>query len=336
MATTQGIQVNARIRRRCASLIVIFLMLPAMPGRAEASQPVTLGTGGVTGVYLPVGREICELYRQATGFECEAIPTGGSLYNANGVRNGDLDFGIVQSDIQYAALHGRDAFYDSGPDPELRAVFSLHAEAFTVVAKPSEIQQFDDLIGKRVNVGNPGSGHRATLDALLDMRGETEDIFALAGELKPEDMTRVMCNDRLDAFFYVVGHPSQAIEDATRRCGAHLVNVTGPDVDALLEQDPYYSVTVIPGGTYANTPSDTTTFGVRATLMTRADVDEQTVYDLVKAVFERFDTFRRAHPSLSTLSPQHMIESGLTAPLHAGARRYYEEVGLLPPSGQDR
>lgn len=317
-----------------ASLMSLLLALSVTPDTGEASRPVTLGTGGVSGVYLPVGREICDLYHQATGIVCEAMPTGGSLYNAHGVRNGDLDFGIVQSDIQYAALYGRDAFYDSGPDPKLRAVFSLHAEAFTVVAKPPDIQHFSDLAGKRVNVGNPGSGHRATLNALLGMRGETEKFFALASELKPEDMTRAMCHGRLDAFFYVVGFPSQAIEEATRRCGAHLVDVTGPSVNALLQRNPYYAVTIIPGNTYANTPSDTTTFGVRATLMTRADVDERTVYELVKAVFEHFDTFRRSHPSLSLLSPQLMVESGLTAPLHAGARRYYEEAGLLSMSGQ--
>lgn len=298
-----------------------------------AAPSIVIGTGGSSGVYLPVGQVICQLYEQTSGAACQALPTGGSLYNATAVRNGDLDFGIVQSDIQYAAMRGTAQFYDSGPSPELRSLFSLHAEAFTVVAKPPEIDRFDDLIGKRVNVGNPGSGHRATLNALLKVREETEGVFALASELKPEDMTRVMCSGRLDAFFYVVGHPSQAIDDATRQCGAHLVDVTGPDVDTLIEKTPYYSVTVVPGGTYANTPNDTTTFGVRATLMTRADVDENEVYELVKAVFEHLDRFRQSHPSLATLTPASMVSDGLVAPLHPGARRYYEEVGLLSPGG---
>ncbi len=299
-----------------------------------AAPSIVIGTGGSSGVYLPVGQVICQLYEQTSGAACQALPTGGSLYNATAVRNGDLDFGIVQSDIQYAAMRGTAQFYDSGPSPELRSLFSLHAEAFTVVAKPPEMRRFDDLIGKRVNVGNPGSGHRATLNALLKVREETEGVFALASELKPEDMTRVMCSGRLDAFFYVVGHPSQAIDDATRQCGAHLVNVAGPEVDSLIEQRPYYGLTVIPGGTYANNPDDTVTFGVRATLLSRKDVDEESVYQLVKAVFEHLDAFRRSHPSLATLTPSAMVHEGLTVPLHAGARRYYEEVGLLPPGSE--
>ncbi|WP_251978111.1 TAXI family TRAP transporter solute-binding subunit [Salinicola avicenniae] len=301
---------------------------------AHAGEALRLGTGGAAGVYLPEGRAICQRYQETTGKACQALSTGGSIYNAQGVRTGDLDVGIVQSDIQYAALRGEGEFYDSGPSPELRSLFSLHAEAFTVVATPPNIQRFDDLAGHRVNVGNPGSGHRATLSALLDIRGETEGIYDVAAELRPADMTSVMCDGRLDAFFYVVGHPSQAIDEATRRCNAHLVEVAGADVDALLTRAPFYSLTSIPGGTYANTPEDTATFGVRATLITRADVDAQQIYDLVAAVFDHLDTFRQAHPSLSTLSPEAMVTAGLTAPLHPGARRYYEEKGLLPATGQ--
>ncbi len=319
-----------RTRWACRHSIAVVITLWCAPAWAET--PVVIGTGGTSGVYLTVGQAICELYRQGTGATCQALPTGGSLYNANSIRNGDLDFGIVQSDIQYAVSQGTAEFYDSGPSPDLRALFSLHAEAFTIVAKPSDVQVFDDLSGRRVNVGNPGSGHRATLNALLAVKGETEGMFALASELKPEDMTRVMCSGKLDAFFYVVGHPSQAITEATRRCGAHLVGVASEDIDTLIDRAPYYSVTVIPGGTYPHTPDDVMTFGVRATLMARADVDEERVYQLVKAVFGHLDAFRQSHPSLAALTPEGMVREGLTAPLHDGARRYYQEIGLLPGS----
>ena len=326
MRSTRG---KRLCRGHLAFFLLIFTCLPAW-----ADSPLVIGTGGSAGVYLPVGKAMCELYRQATGSACQALTTGGSLYNASAIRNGDLDFGIVQSDIQYALSRGTEQFYDSGPNESVRTLFSLHAEAFTVVAKPPGIRNFDDLAGKWVNVGNPGSGQRATLNSLLEMKGETEDIFALASELKPTDMSRVMCSGKLDAFLYVVGHPSQAIDEAIRGCGAHLVNVAGPEVDSLIEQMPYYGVTVIPGGTYAHNPDDIVTFGVRATLLSRKDVDEERVYQLVKAVFEHLDAFRRSHPSLVTLTPSAMVREGLTVPLHAGARRYYEEVGLLPPGSE--
>lgn len=309
--------------QRRSRVIAWLLLMGCWSPPLIAAEDITIGTGGASGVYLPEDQTICELYRDATGKACEARPTGGSIYNANGVRTGELDFGIVQSDIQYAALRGEGAFYDSGPSPELRSVFSLHSEAFTVVAGPLDIRHFDDLAGRRVNVGNPGSGHRATLNALLTAKGETESVFSIASELKPADMTRVLCEGRLDAFFYVVGHPSPAIEEATRRCGAHLVDVDGSAVTRLLERAPYYIRTVIPGGIYANSPEDTRTFGVKATLMTRADVDEDSVYELTKAVFEHLDRFRRTHPSLAGLAATGMTSEGLTAPLHAGALRFY-------------
>lgn len=301
-----------------------------LPATAVAAKPLTLGTGASTGVYLPIGQEICKLYTEATGSECQALSTGGSLYNVDAIRTDSLELGLVQSDLQYAASTGRGPFEDVGPDTSLRAIFSLHAEAFTVVASSPDIQHFDDLRGRRVNVGNPGSGQRATLDALLQARGESENFFALASELKPEDMSQAMCEGRLDAFIYVVGHPSEAIKQATQRCGAHLVDVAGEGVDALLAKDPYYSVTVIPARTYPQNVTDTRTFGVRATLMARESVDEQRVFDLVKAVFDNWEAFRHSHPALAMLSRQAVIDAARTAPLHEGARRYYESVGLLP------
>ena len=165
-------------KRLCRGYLACLLALGSLP--VWAGSPIVIGTGGSAGVYLPVGQAMCELYQQATGSACQALTTGGSLYNASAIRNGELDFGIVQSDIQYALFHGTGQFYDSGPSKEVRALFSLHAEAFTVVAKPPEIRNFDDLEGRRVNVGNPGSGQRATLNLLLEMKGETEGIFALA------------------------------------------------------------------------------------------------------------------------------------------------------------
>ncbi|WP_353978820.1 TAXI family TRAP transporter solute-binding subunit [Salinicola endophyticus] len=305
--------------------------LCAAPILAQAATAITIGTGDANGVYWPTGQAICRFYEASTGQQCQARITGGSHYNATAVRNGDLTFGIVQSDIQYAALNGSGLYYDSGPAPDLRSLFSLHSEAFTVVATLPEIQRFSDLRGRRVNVGNPGSGHRVTLDALLAVQGLSENVFALAGELRPEDMLQVLCAGRLDAFVYVVGFPSRAIEAATRDCQGHLVSVEGMGVERLLERYPYYTRVRIPGGTYAHTPEDIRTFGMRATLLTRADVDEETVHALVAAVFSHIETLRTQHASLAALTPDEMSSAGLTAPLHQGARRYYEEVGLPLP-----
>ncbi|MHB0775476.1 TAXI family TRAP transporter solute-binding subunit [Halomonas sp. WWR20] len=294
---------------------------------------VSIGTGDTSGVYYPAGGAICQLINQDTtehGVRCSVATTGGSVYNVNGIRTGELELGIVQSDVQYNAYHGVGAFGDIGPYEKLRAVFSLYPEPFTVVAgSGSGIHGFDDLEDKRVNIGNPGSGQRATLETLLAEKGRDTDMFALASELKASEMSRLLCENRLDAYTYVVGHPSDAIRDVIAECDAHLVNVNDEAVEHLLSRYPFYSVTTIPAGTYPDISEDVTTFGVRATLVTSADVSADVVYRLVKAVFEHFDQFQRLHPAFRNLTKEEMVKQALSAPLHEGARRYYEEAGFL-------
>jgi len=294
---------------------------------------ITVGTGGVTGVYYPTGGAICRLVnrtRKEHGIRCSVESTGGSAYNVNTIRAGELDFGIAQSDVQYNAYRGEGQFKDAGAYTDLRAVFSLHPEAFTVVARAdAKATDFDDLQGKRVNVGNPGSGQRSTMEQLLDLRGQDMSIFSLAADLRAAEMSSALCDNRIDAMIYVVGHPSGSIKEATSSCNSNLVNVRGDYVDQLLRKYPYYRRAVIKGGEYKGNPKDTHTFGVAATLVTSAKTSDEQVYQLVKAVFDNFDTFTRLHPAFADLDKKEMISAGLSAPLHPGAVKYYREAGLL-------
>lgn len=306
------------------------VMIPA----ASAQQNfITIGTGGVTGVYYPAGGAICRLVnkdRQAHGYRCSVESTGGSVANVNLIRSGEIEFGVSQSDWQYHGLKGSKAFEKQGPMPELRAVFSLHPEPFTILArKEANVKSFDDLKGKRVNIGNPGSGTVASLDELLKAMGRERSFFGLAGELRPDEHGAALCDNKIDAFFYGVGHPSANIQDPTTSCGAVLVPITGKAVDALVKANPYYAYADIPGGLYANNPNPTRTYGVKATLVTSAKVPEQAVYTVVKAVFENFEEFKKLHPALANLKPQDMITDGNSAPLHPGAAKYFREKGLL-------
>ena len=308
--------------------------LLAAGASAQDSQFITIGTGGVTGVYYPAGGAICRLInagRQEHGIRCSVESTGGSVYNVNTMRQGELDFGVVQSDTQYNALEGLgEEFEGQGPFEDLRAVFALHPEPFTLVARAdSGIETFDDLKGKRVNVSNPGSGSRATFDVLMEAKGWTVDDFALASELKSAEQSQALADHNVDAIAFIVGHPNGSIQEATTTTDARLIPVSGPEVDALVEANPYYSKAVIPGGMYPGNPDDTETFGVGATFVTTADVSDEAVYQLVKAVFENFDEFKSLHPAFANLDPAKMIKDGLTAPLHPGAEKYYKEKGLL-------
>lgn len=300
---------------------------------AQEQQFITIGTGGVTGVYYPAGGAICRLVnmdRKEHGIRCSVESTGGSVYNLNAIRQGELDLAVAQSDWQYHAYNGTSQFKDDGPNKKLRAVFSLHPEPFTVVAsKASGVKKFEDLAGKRVSVGNPGSGQRATAEVLMDEMGWTMDKFSLAAELKASEQSQALCDGNIDAFFYTVGHPSGAIKEATTSCDSVIVEVDNDATKKLIKDNPYYRKAVIPGGMYRGTDEDVTTFGVGATLVSSTDVPEDVVYEVVKAVFENFDSFKRLHPAFANLKKEEMVHDGLSAPLHPGALKYYKEVGLI-------
>ena len=304
----------------------------ATPAFAQGTF-VSIGTGGVTGVYYPTGGAICRMMsktRAEHGIRCAVESTGGSVYNVNAVRAGELEFGVAQSDVQFKAFNGEGSFAEQGANPDLRSVFSIHPEPFTVVARADAgVADFADLKGKRVNVGNPGSGQRDTMEVLMAALGWTMGDFALSSELQAAEQSQALCDNNIDAMVYTVGHPSGSIQEATTACDSVLVNVAGPEVDKLIEEHPYYRKATIPGGMYRGTDSDVTTFGVGATLVTSASVPDEVVYQLVKAVFSDIDQFRGLHPAFANLDPKEMANDGLSAPLHPGAEKYFREAGLI-------
>jgi TRAP transporter TAXI family solute receptor len=313
-----------------AAAVAVSSALWAAPAGAQ-QKFITIGTGGVTGVYYAVGGAICRLVnkdRAKNNLRCSVESTGGSGYNVNTIKAGELDFGMAQSDVQYQSYKGTAAFKE--PFPEMRSVFSVHPEPFTLVArKESNINSFTDLKGKRVNVGNPGSGTRSAMDELLVAMNMKTSDFSLASELKADEHGNALCDNKIDAFFYGVGHPSANIQDPTTACGAKLVPITGAGVDALVKKYPYYAYATIPGGMYSGNAQPTKTYGVLATLVTSSKVPADAVYIVTKAVFDNFDEFKKLHPAFAHLDPKAMIKDGLSAPLHEGAARYYREKGWI-------
>jgi TRAP transporter TAXI family solute receptor len=309
-------------------------LLAALPGAGIAQQKfVTIGTGGVTGVYYAAGGAICRLLnkdRKAHGIRCSVESTGGSAFNINTIKAGELDFGMAQSDVHYNAVKGLGPFKDGGAFADLRSVYSIHPEPFTVLArKEANIAKFEDFKGKRFNIGNPGSGTRSSFEQLMGAMGWKLTDFSLASELKADEHGPALCDNKIDGFFYGVGHPSANIQDPTTTCGAKLVSLTGPVVDKLVAEHPYFAKATIPGGLYAANPQPTTTYGVLATVVSSAKVPDETVYQMVKATFENFDEFKKLHPALAVLEPKNMIKDGNSAPLHPGAVKYYKEKGWM-------
>ena len=312
--------------------IAAAIALTGQSATAAEETFITIGTGGQTGVYYVVGQSICRLVNRntaETGMKCTAPSTGGSVANINAIKAGDMDMGVAQSDWQYYAYNGSPQF-EGGAFPDLRAVFSVHGEPFTVVARDDAgVTTFDDLKGKRVNIGNPGSGQRGTMEVLMEKLGWTLDDFALASELKSAEQAAAMGDNKVDAIIFTAGHPNGSIQEATTTTDAHLVPVVGPVIDALVADNAYYAKAVVPGGMYRGTDADVETFGVKATFVTSASVPDEVVYEVVKAVFDNFDRFKGLHPAFANLTEEAMISEGNSAPLHPGAEKYYRERGWI-------
>jgi TRAP transporter TAXI family solute receptor len=318
---------------RMLALAAALAATLAVPEACAQQKYLTIGTGGVTGVYYAAGGAICRLVnkdRAKHGIRCSVESTGGSVFNINTIKAGELDLGVAQSDVQYNAIKGLSNFKDAGAYGDLRAVMSLHPEPFTVVArKEANIKAFAEFKGKKFNVGNPGSGTRASMEELLAAMGWKMGDFALASELKADEHGPALCDGKIDGFYYGVGHPSANIQDPTTSCGAKLVSLTGPAIDKLVSEKPYYAYATIPAGLYPNNPQETKTYGVLATLVSSSKVPAESVYAVVKAVFDNFEEFKKLHPALANLKPEEMVKNGLSAPLHEGAARYYREKGWI-------
>ncbi|MDB6179535.1 TAXI family TRAP transporter solute-binding subunit [Paracoccus sp. Z330] len=300
---------------------------------AIAQEFVTIGTAGQTGIYYVVGQSVCQLVNRNSddhGFRCTAPATGGSIANLNGIREGDFNFGVVQSDWQYHAVNGGSVFEEFGPNDGLRAVFSAHPDVVTVVARAdSGIQTLDDLPGKRVNIGNPGSGSRATAEVLLETKGIDPNSFSLTSELKSNEQSAALCDNKIDAMMFSAGHPVGNITEATVSCDTVFLQIDGPQIDALVEETPYYEKAQIPAGMYKGQDADIQSYGPLATFVTSTDTSDEAVYQVVKAIFENFDRFKALHPAFAHLQEEDMVSKGNIAPLHDGAVRYYRERGWM-------
>ncbi len=332
---------------RFAILMVLFLAVIIISGCSDETEEqskslpktrsqqtfIAIGTGGVTGVYYPTGGAIARLVNKGKtdhGIRCSVESTDGSVYNLLGIASGDLDMGVAQSDMQYHAFNGTGEFSQTGPNKELRSVFSVHPEPFTVVARAdSGIRDFKDLRGKRINIGNTGSGQRGTMEVVMKAMGWTVIDFREVTELKSAEQSKALCDNKIDAIVFTVGHPSVSIKEATSSCDSVLVNVTGPNIEKLVEDNVYYRMATIPGGMYRGTSRNINTFGVGAVFVSSTRIPENVIYHIVKAVFENFEQFKALHPAFENFKKEEMIKEGLSAPLHKGAIKYYKEAGLI-------
>ena len=298
----------------------------------EQQRPVFIGAASPTGVYHAVGGAVCRQInksRRKHGVYCFVETTNGAIDNLQALRAGEFEFGVVQSDWQSRAYNGTGIFEDYGPFKNLRAVFAVHSESFVLLArKDAGIKSFADLRGKRVNVGPAGSAGRATMDVLIEAFGFSASDFTLTFGAHGHHVARALCNERLDAVVYFLGHPNEDVDSATALCGAVLVEVSGDPVTELVENNLFYREAVIPGGLYPGNPVDVKTFGAVATVVTVADTPDEIVRLMARAVFKNIESFRQLHPAFTLLDKHDMAAAEMGAPLHPAAAAYYKNEGM--------
>ena len=316
------------------SVIFLFSILVFSAPIYAKTTFVTIGTGGLTGVYYPTGGAIAKIVnkkRKEYGIRCTVKSTDGSVYNVDAVIEGELDFGIVQSDRQHQAFKGIADWKDKGPQEDLRAVFNIYHESCCLLAAvDAGINSLEDLKGKQVCLGNHGSGHLGNSSDVLKAIGINPDTDIIARYIEPVQAPGLLQDGKIDAFFYTVGHPSGALKEAT--AGARKVKfipITGGEINKLVEGRPYYSKMVIPINYYpgAENTHDIPTFGVCATLVTSLKVPDKVVYAVTKTIFENLESFKKLHPAYALITKVSMLEC-LSAPIHSGAMKYYREAGL--------
>jgi len=329
-------QGKSRIQFTAKSLVAATLVAGGMlgasaPAVAQQSKFITVGTGGIVGVYYPLGGAICRFVnasRKDHGLRCTVESTGGSVFNINAVMSGDMDIGFAQSDTQYYAMTGVGAFKDK-PQPKLRALFSVYPELVTLVTRQdANIKTFADIKGKRMNIGDPGSGTRSTTELVMNAMGIKKEDLKFAGELKFVEMAPALCDNKIDAFTFVAGHPNAIFQEAATSCASSIASISGPAVDKLVKDNPFYAKASIPGKMYKGTDNPQPTFGVLATIVASADMPDQTAYIITKAVFDNLDDFKKLHPAVANITKEQMLE-GNTVPFHPGALKYFKEKGLV-------
>ncbi len=320
-----------------AACLIASVIFNVSPSRLQAADVfITIGGADFSGVYYPTGLAIADIInnkRQYYGIRATVEATPGSVFNLNAITAGYLEFGLAQADKQYQAVNGLAEWAKNGPQKELQAVFSIHHESLTLVAAvDAGINTISDLKGKRVNLGNPGSGqHRNAIDALktVDLNPK-KDIYP--HKVKAFEAPALLQDNRIDAFFCTVGHPSETIQMAlSGPRKVRIIPISGPAIDNLIADKKFYTKTMIPvQRLYPDLEDhiDVMTFGVIATLCTSSRLPVDLVYTVTKEVFENLDGFRRQHPALVDLTKEGMLE-GLSAPFHPGALKYFSEAGLM-------
>ncbi len=316
-------------RKWLVALVVVLGMAVSAP-QAMAKQDILFGGASITGVYYQVALQLSNMMNKHAADKYNYIgrPTGGSVFNINAIDRGAFDFAVAQSDRNWQGFNGA-ADWEGKPVKGLRSVFSMHPETVLLVTrKDAGIKNVMDMKGKRINIGNPGSGQRGNAEDVMRIYGLDFNKDFSAEALQQAEASRALVDQKIDAFFFTVGNPSAAVEEPAQSVDLDIIAINSDGIKDFVAKHPYYIMTKIPAGTYKGVDKDVETYAVTATVISSESVSEEIVYDMVKTVFENLDELKASHAAFRNLNPKEMLQ-GLSAPLHPGAIKYYKEKGWM-------
>ncbi len=313
------------MKKRLFSVIALALVCILCFASCGGAAKMTMGTGGTSGTYYAFGGVLGQYIKNHGGVDVNVVSTDGSKANIQSIDSGDYQLGTVQSDVMAYAWNGTNSFAEEGAIKTFRVVGGLYAEAVQLVTMNPEIKSVADLAGKSVSIGAPGSGVYFNAIDVLAAAGLTEnDINAQYQSFA--DSAEALKDGKIEAAFIVAGAPTPAITELATTASAYLVPIDGEIADAVMASCPYYTKYTIPAGTYPGQDADVETVTVKATLIVSADADEETVYNLTKAIFDNAEAIAAENAKGAELSLDNAT-SGMTAPFHKGAAKYFAEKG---------
>ena len=317
--------------KKYIALILALVLALSMTACGGAGTKMTMGTGGTTGTYYGYGGVLGQYIKNNAGIDVTVVSTDGSKANIQGIAAGDYQLGTVQSDVMAYAWEGTRSFESEGKVDSFRVVAGLYAEAVQLVTMDPEIKSVADLAGKSVSIGAPGSGVYFNAIDVLTAAGLSEtDINAQYQSFA--DSTDALKDGKIDAAFIVAGAPTPAITELCTTNNAYLVPIDGEIAESLMASCPFYTVYNIPAGTYPGQDVDVQTVTVKATLIVSADASEEDVYALTAAIFDNIDAITAENGKGAELSIENAT-SGMSAPFHAGAAKYFAEKGATVEVG---
>lgn len=319
------------VLRTISVILCACMLLAGTALHAQQQRSITIGIAENNAAASALGKAICALINAESpehGILCSTPVHTDAAANLQALETDQQTIAIIMSDQQKLAYEGRER-YDGQAFKDMRSLFSAQAQAFTPIArKAARITTLDELKNRHINIGNPDSPQRLLMNAVLDAKGWSLSSFASTLELKTEDQIPALCDGKADAVFFAVVHPNPLVQQTLDDCDAEIIPASGEDIIRLIDNNSYLTEAIIPAGTYDSVGKDTVTFGLRTTLVAAKNTDQTLIYDVIKIIFENFDKLRALDTAFNTLDELEMTRSGLTAPLHPSALRYFREEDL--------